>query len=49
MLDASVAGMIACPANADDAVKERIISHGGYVAKKEVSMGVTEALKHFLL
>jgi len=48
MLDREVADMIACPANADDEVKQHIIANGGYVCKLPASQGVIEALRHFL-
>lgn len=48
MLDRSIAGMIACPGNADDDVKERVRSEGGYVCNGNASVGSIEALRHYL-
>jgi HAD superfamily hydrolase (TIGR01484 family) len=48
MLDGSVAGMPACPANAIEEVKHAVQSAGGYVAEKQHGAGVREALLHFL-
>jgi HAD superfamily hydrolase (TIGR01484 family) len=48
MLDGSVAGMSACPANAIEEVKHAVQSAGGYVAEKQHGAGVREALLHFL-
>ena len=47
MLDRTIADMIACPANADDEVKQHITANGGYVSKQSASNGVVEALAHF--
>lgn len=47
MLDRGVADMVACPANADEDVKQHIIANGGYVCKLPTSKGVIEAMHHF--
>jgi len=47
MLDGVYAKMTACPANAIDAVKERVRGSGGYVARGFWADGVAEALGHF--
>ncbi len=44
MLCRSVAGMIACPANAIPEVRQRVSSQGGYVASASHSRGAVEAL-----
>ncbi|TFE69893.1 haloacid dehalogenase [Methylacidiphilum sp. Yel] len=44
MLEIQLASHLACPANAVKEVKEKVIKQGGYVAKKEASLGITEAL-----
>ena len=48
MLDGTVAGMPACPANAIEEVKATVREAGGYVAKGQHGAGVHEALEHFL-
>lgn len=45
MLDPSLASHLACPGNACDEVKQRIVQSGGYVAEGIASRGVIEALK----
>ncbi len=45
MLDPAMAGLLACPANACHEVKRRVKDVGGYVAQKEASHGVVEALE----
>ena len=47
MLDGTHAGCVACPANSVDAVKNAVVSAGGYVAQGECSYGIVEALQHF--
>ena len=47
MLDASVAGNIACPSNALLPVKDHVRSHGGFLASRPASEGMMEALQHF--
>ncbi len=47
MLDGIYAKMTACPANAIEAVKERVRGSGGYVARGFWADGVAEALGHF--
>lgn len=49
MLDAGVAGNIACPVNALDPVKAHVQAHGGYLATRPASEGMMEALEHFFL
>jgi HAD superfamily hydrolase (TIGR01484 family) len=46
MLDPAHAAMLACPANAVDEVRRRIISHGGYIAREQHGRGTIEALAH---
>jgi HAD superfamily hydrolase (TIGR01484 family) len=48
MLDGTVAGLPACPANAIPRVKEAVRNAGGYVAREEYGAGVCEALLHFV-
>lgn len=48
MLCDSVAGMMACPSNAEKKVQERIKQQGGYIATQSASQGTLQALKHFL-
>lgn len=43
----NIAGLLACPANAIEPVKQQIRQHGGYLARKSCSEGVAEALRHF--
>ena len=47
MLAPAVAGMIACPANAVDAIKEQVTNHDGFVSPSPHSIGCIEALRHF--
>lgn len=47
MLDTAHAGMIACPANAIPAVRERVESEGGYLCDEYEGKGTVEALVHF--
>lgn len=49
MLDASVAGHIACPSNALAPVKLHVQYQGGYLASRPASEGMMEALEHFFL
>ena len=42
-----IAGLIACPSNAVDEVKETVRAVDGFVASKPVSDGVMESLRHF--
>ena len=44
MLDTSIAGYLACPANACDEVKSLIADCGGYVASADAGLGTVEAL-----
>jgi len=48
MLDGTVAGLPACPANAIPPVKDAVRNASGYVAQKEYGAGVYEALLHFV-
>lgn len=41
------AHMIACPANADEEVKQHVRGQGGYICEQRASLGVIEALGHF--
>lgn len=47
MLDPSIAGLLACPANALDPVKQHVQHHGGFIASRCASEGMLEALHHF--
>lgn len=47
MLDPANAGMTACPANAVDAVKEKITANGGLIARTGHGYGAIEALVHY--
>ncbi len=47
MLDPAHARMIACPANAVSAVKEKILAHGGLITQATHGHGSIEALQHF--
>lgn len=49
MLDARIAGSVACPVNALEPVKEQVLAHGGHVASRPASEGMLEALQHFYL
>jgi HAD superfamily hydrolase (TIGR01484 family) len=47
MLDGRFAKWVACPANSCDAVKLAVGDAGGYVAQRNCSEGVVDALRHF--
>jgi HAD superfamily hydrolase (TIGR01484 family) len=47
MLDGRFAEYTACPANAVEAVKRAVIDAGGYVAERNCSFGIVDALRHF--
>lgn len=47
MLDPAHAAMTACPANAVQAVREKVSSHGGYIASAVHGAGAVEALRHY--
>lgn len=47
MLDPAHAGMIACPANAVAAIKEKILATGGLVTQASHGYGSIEALEHY--
>ncbi len=47
MLRREYADMIACPANADEEVKQHVREQGGYVCSERASLGVIEAFHHF--
>jgi HAD superfamily hydrolase (TIGR01484 family) len=47
MLDGKFARWVACPANSADEVKETVRAASGYVAEKNCSAGVVEALHFF--
>ena len=49
MLDASIAGCIACPSNALDPVKHHVQQQGGFIATRPASEGMIEALRHFFM
>jgi HAD superfamily hydrolase (TIGR01484 family) len=49
MLDPSAAGMIACPANAVKAIKDKVRANGGYLAQASSGHGSVEALNHFFI
>jgi len=49
MLDSSMAGLIACPANACAEVREQVEASGGYVAGMAASAGTIEALCQLFL
>jgi len=48
MLLPEYVGMIACPGNAHEEVKEHVSEKGGYLADGHASLGVIEALEHFI-
>lgn len=47
MLDPAHAGMIACPANAVDTIRQKVSAAGGIVTRAAHGDGVVEALGHF--
>jgi HAD superfamily hydrolase (TIGR01484 family) len=47
MLDPAHAGMSACPANAVEAIREKVRSTGGYLASASHGLGAIEAVEHF--
>ena len=47
MLDPTHAGMTACPANAVDAIREKITTTGGLVTRASYGHGSIEALEHY--
>lgn len=47
MLDCTVAGMLACPANAIDEIAAHVKAQGGYFCQQGYSDGVLEALAHY--
>jgi hydroxymethylpyrimidine pyrophosphatase-like HAD family hydrolase len=47
MLDGRHARWVACPANAVEPVKTAVRAAGGYVAGRDCSGGIVEALRHF--
>lgn len=49
MLDPSAAGMIACPANAVSAIKDKVRASGGFVTQASCGHGAVEALNHYFL
>ena len=49
MLDPGIAGLLACPGNACDEVREQVSVSGGYVAERHASEGVIEALCQLVL
>jgi HAD superfamily hydrolase (TIGR01484 family) len=47
MLDSRVAGLLACPSNAVDAVKKKVAACRGFVASQPYTAGVMEAILNF--
>jgi HAD superfamily hydrolase (TIGR01484 family) len=47
MLDGSAAGMVACPSNAVEEVKQVVRSNGGYISPYAWGAGVADAIRHF--
>jgi len=47
MLDKKYAAMLACPANAIDAVKQQVRQQNGFVATETAAAGILQALRHF--
>lgn len=47
MLDTSVAGLLACPSNAVEAVKKKVAESGGFVASQPYTAGVMQAILKF--
>ena len=47
MLHRDYAHMIACPANADEEVKQHVSEQGGYICEQRASLGAIEALDYF--
>lgn len=47
MLDSSAAGMVACPANALEEVKQVVRLSGGYISPHPWGAGVADAIRHF--
>lgn len=43
----NIVGYPACPRNAGEKIKKLVKSRGGYIAKKEYSLGVIEILKYY--
>jgi HAD superfamily hydrolase (TIGR01484 family) len=49
MVDGRLGFRAGAPGNADDAIKEAVRAHGGYVAQERVGLGVLEILRHYRL
>ena len=49
MLDRSIAGMIACPANSIPEIIAHVQSQGGYLSQLDHSPGVVEAIRHYFI
>ena len=47
MLHGRVAGMVACPANAHQSVKEAVLQAGGHVSRLEAGEGTAEAISFY--
>jgi HAD superfamily hydrolase (TIGR01484 family) len=47
MLDRSIAGMIACPANSIPEIIAHVNSQSGYHSQRDHSQGVVEAIRHY--
>ena len=47
MLDGQYAQWVACPGNATESVKETVRNAGGYIARRNCSEGIVEALLYF--
>ncbi|MBK1789855.1 HAD family hydrolase [Persicirhabdus sediminis] len=47
MMDLNVAGMLACPSNAAEEIKQVVDKLGGYTASQPASRGAIESLEHY--
>lgn len=47
MLDATYSGMAACPANAVNAIREKVLSRNGFVCTATHGAGAVQALRHY--
>jgi len=48
MLKPEYARALVCPANAVQAVRERLADHGGFIAERPSGLGVADGLRHFV-
>lgn len=48
MLDGTVAGLVACPSNSVELVKQKVAEVGGYVAREEAGAGTAESIRFYL-